>query len=121
MWTIHLYFADLNSPIYLFSRVTISICFFEFCQFCSKIFINHLKKGLLKDKTFSHSFCLEIFLYFKSLLESYRKMIFYISLFPKYRSSSLDVFRKKGVLKNFAKFTGQHLFQSPFFNTIVIM
>ena len=27
-----------------------------------------------------------------------------------------EVFYKKGVLKNFAKFTGKHLYQSPFIN-----
>ena len=30
-----------------------------------------------------------------------------------------EVFRKKGVLKNFAKFTGKDLCQSLFFNKIV--
>ena len=31
-------------------------------------------------------------------------------------SSRLEVLRKKGVLRNFAKFTGKHLCQSLFFN-----
>ena len=35
-----------------------------------------------------------------------------------YRSSRLDVVYKKGLLKNFAKFTGKHLCQSPFFNRV---
>ena len=34
------------------------------------------------------------------------------------RTSHPEVFRKKGVLKNFAKFTGKHLCQSPFFNKV---
>ena len=34
------------------------------------------------------------------------------------RSSRPEVFRKKGALRNFAKFTGKHLCQSLFFNTI---
>ena len=34
------------------------------------------------------------------------------------RSSRPDVFCKKGVLRNFAKFTGQHLCQSLFFNKV---
>ena len=34
------------------------------------------------------------------------------------RSSHLDVFCKKGVLKNFAKFAGKHLCQSLFFNKV---
>ena len=32
------------------------------------------------------------------------------------RSSPPEVFRKKGVLRNFAKFTGKHQWQSLFFN-----
>ena len=32
------------------------------------------------------------------------------------RSSRLDVFCKKGVLRNFTKFTGKHLYESPFFS-----
>ena len=34
------------------------------------------------------------------------------------RSSRPEVFRKKGVLRSFAKFTGKHLCQSLFFNTV---
>ena len=33
-----------------------------------------------------------------------------------FRSSRLEVFCKKGVLGNFVKFTGKHLYQSLFFN-----
>ena len=33
-----------------------------------------------------------------------------------FRSSRLEVFCRKGVLTNFAKFTGKHLCQSLFFN-----
>ena len=34
------------------------------------------------------------------------------------RSSHPEVFCKKGVLRNFAKFTGKHLCQSLFFNKV---
>ena len=34
------------------------------------------------------------------------------------RSTRSKVFRKKGVLKNLAKFTGKHLCQSLFFNKV---
>ena len=34
------------------------------------------------------------------------------------RSSCPDVFCKKGVLRNFTKFTGKHLCQSLFFNKV---
>ena len=35
-----------------------------------------------------------------------------------YRRSRQEVFCKKGVLRNFAKSTGKHLFQSIFFNEV---
>ena len=34
------------------------------------------------------------------------------------RSSRPDVFCKEGVLRNFTKFTGKHLFQCPYFNKV---
>ena len=36
------------------------------------------------------------------------------TLYPTFRSSRSDVFCKKGVLGNFTKFTGKHLYQSLF-------
>ena len=36
----------------------------------------------------------------------------------KYRSSRPEVFCEKGVLRNFAKFTGKHLWQSLFLNKV---
>ena len=41
-----------------------------------------------------------------------------ISFQLKDRSSHLEVFCKKGVLRNFAKFTGKHLCQRLFFNKV---
>ena len=38
--------------------------------------------------------------------------------FKKFRSSRPEMFCKKGVLRNFAKFTGRHLCQSLFFNKV---
>ena len=38
--------------------------------------------------------------------------------FSNVRSSRLEVLCRKGVLRNFAKFTGKHLFQNPFFNKV---
>ena len=35
-----------------------------------------------------------------------------------YRSSHPEMFCKKGVLTNFTKFTGKHLYQSLFFNKV---
>ena len=36
----------------------------------------------------------------------------------KHRSSRPEVFCKKGVLRNFTKFKGKHLYQSVFFNKV---
>ena len=35
-----------------------------------------------------------------------------------YREAATEVFYKKGVLKNFSKFTGKHLRQSLFFDNV---
>ena len=40
------------------------------------------------------------------------------SMYYYFRNSRLDIFYKKGVLKNFAKFTGKHLYQSLLFNKV---
>ena len=37
------------------------------------------------------------------------------------RKSLLEVFYRKGVLRNFAKFTGKHLWQSLFFNKVAAL
>ena len=39
-------------------------------------------------------------------------------VYQSFKSSCPEVFCKKGVLKNFAKFTGKHLCQSLFFNKV---
>ena len=39
-------------------------------------------------------------------------------MLQKYRSSRLEVFCRKGVLRNFEKFTGKHLCQSLLFNKV---
>ena len=39
-------------------------------------------------------------------------------IFTHYRSSRRELFCKKGVLRNLAKFTGRHLWQSLFFNKV---
>ena len=38
-----------------------------------------------------------------------------VKIYCKNRSSRPEVFCKKGILRNFAKFTGKHLCQSIFF------
>ena len=46
--------------------------------------------------------------------QRFRLLIFKIN----FRSSRPEVFCRKGVLRNFAKFTGKHLCQSLFFNKV---
>ena len=45
-------------------------------------------------------------------------LILMIWVYSELRSSRLEVFCRKGVLRNFAKFTGKHLRQSLFFNKV---
>ena len=40
------------------------------------------------------------------------------NVMPKYRSSRPEVFCRRGILRNFAKFTGKNLCQSLFFNKV---
>ena len=49
----------------------------------------------------------------------YLKTQIFDKLQLKYSSSRPDVFFKKGVLRNFARFIGKHLCQSLFFNNVV--
>ena len=52
----------------------------------------------------------EVFTIFSYMINSY------LHYFLKARSSRPDVFCEKGVLRNFAKFTGKHLYQSQVFS-----
>ena len=54
-------------------------------------------------------------LYFSKDLTLQAKCIKYLLIF---RSSRSDVFCKKGVLRNFAKFVGKHLCRSLYFNKV---
>ena len=49
------------------------------------------------------------------LLGFYKKRFFILFEISKFRSSRPEVLCKKGVLRNFTKFTGKHLYQSLFF------
>ena len=55
-------------------------------------------------------------------LDQYQTFTFlkskWINVWKQYRSSRRRVFCRKSVLRNFAKFTGKHLFQSLFFNKV---
>ena len=62
---------------------------------------------------------------FRSCLKSVYETVFYCiwwlkfcNLYMKYRSSHQMCSLRKGVLRNFAKFTGKHLCQSPFLNKV---
>ena len=48
------------------------------------------------------------------------KPVTFLVQFIRYRSSRQEVFCKKGVIRNFAKFTGKHMFQDLFFNKVVL-
>ena len=48
----------------------------------------------------------------------FRESKSFFALFPQVRSSHPEVFCKKGVLRNFLKFTGKHLCQSLFSNKV---
>ena len=54
--------------------------------------------------------------YIQSISQDCALCIFPQKLSTKVRSSCPNVFSKKVILKNFAKFTGKHLCQSVFFN-----
>ena len=56
-------------------------------------------------------------------MEKYRHLFSWcfkikIKGFQKYRNNHPEVFYKKGVFRNFAKFTGKHLCQDLFFNNV---
>ena len=79
---------------------------------------------------FSKNICVQLLLQFRSILEwkyDFDGKIWIALLSSRiltkkasFRSSRLEVFSKKGVLSNFAKFTGKHLCQSLFYNTLLI-
>ena len=47
------------------------------------------------------------------------RSLFVTGVFKTPEAATRGVLYKKGVLKNFAKFKGKHLFQSLFFNKVV--
>ena len=47
--------------------------------------------------------------------------VFFFLLLWRFRSSRPEVLCKKGVLRNFTKFTGKHLCQSLFFNKVATL
>ena len=72
----------------------------------SCVFITLFKTGLCKSGFLSTLLENSVFVFLRFL--------FWI----RWRSSRTDVFCEKGVLRNFTKFTGKHLFQSLFFNKV---
>ena len=67
-----------------------------------------LSSDNLNERAKNHTMSNQLHLYFPLFLDQMYT----------YRSSSPMVFCKKGVLKNFEKFTGKHLCQSLFFNKV---
>ena len=56
----------------------------------------------------------------KALLLKKKTFLILLQLLLIYRSSRAEVFCKKGVLRNFEKFTGKHLCQGLFFNKVLL-
>ena len=65
--------------------------------------------------------CILIYAFTYMHIYAYANICIYIYMCMRmciYRSSRLEVFCKKGVLRNFSKFKVKHLCQSPFFNKV---
>ena len=79
---------------------------------CSKNFANFTGKHLCWSLFLIKFHAFRLF-----LISTYLFILIHTYLFILvFRSSRQEVFCKKGVLRNFAKFTGKHLCQSLFFN-----
>ena len=74
-------------------------------NFCKKRF-----SGILSALQFS--------IFLVSSFMALQFLIFLASSFIEGRSSHPEVFCEKGVLENFAKFTGKHFFHGLFFNKV---
>ena len=70
--------------------------YFKFTRLFSEAMVKEVLKGLSENSNIN------------------KRVLSYIC-----RSSRPKVFRKKGVLRNFTKFTGKHLCQSLFFNKLI--
>ena len=87
--------------------------------------VTHEKTKCVNTVPFEHGSMLEyhrihLSIFFSNGGEAFRALLRYswrlrLNI---YRSSRREVFCKKGVLRNFTKFTGKHLFQSLFFNKV---
>ena len=81
------------------------------------VFIKWLSYNVVsKQKKNENTECYCIFIPFKSHVNSKQGSLIFL-LFGSWslvRSSHPEVFCKKGVLRNFAKFTGKHLYESLF-------
>ena len=116
-----LYGEDLNINSYLFkinNRYTRKIC-----EICTKLIIRHQNEVTGVYLAFLW-LALNIFTHFSSVSMVDFDHVFacwvhlnLLKWFP-YRSSRPEVPCKKGVRKNFAKFTGKHLCRSLFFNKV---
>ena len=104
---------------------------FQACNFIKKrlqlmCFLVYAAK--FSGTPFSKNICVQLLLQFRSILEwkyDFDGKIWIALLSSRiltkktsFRSSRLEVFCKKGVLSNFAKFTGKRLCQSLFYNEV---
>ena len=126
------YFNAANLIIFEFLRPVINFDFL-FCTWLVHNRFNFPKKGLRSNGGLKYSKQLIVQSRFikKSNYHDYaNKKAWYkskhtsrsawtIEYKSKNQKQPLEVFCKKGVLKNFGKFTGKHLHQSLFFNKVV--
>ena len=54
-------------------------------------------------------------------MKSYLRVIMFCVEGVKCQKQAPEVFYEKGVLRNFTKFTGKHLYQSLFFNKVAVL
>ena len=109
----HIIVVDIFISFYVLFRVPIDFYFF---LLYFSVDVGFVRKSFLKDFHFLFYFPSPQWLLLLLLLGLTRMLLsWYRQL---YRSIRLEVFWKKGIFRNFAKFTGKHLRQSLFFNKV---
>ena len=89
----------------------------ELLRWNKKLFFYHFKRAFFEAKNIYMFFC-KVRIWLESILtEKYMKLVLVcidIKIYNKQKQSCREVFSKKGVLRNFSKFTGKHLCQNLF-------
>ena len=91
----------------------------EFCDvFCKQLLFYRLRRVPSRRTIFLHEFGLKSFLFRTPNIPV--KLVLGVVITTS-RSSHQRCSIRKGVLRNFAKFTGKHLCQSLFFNEVAVL